>query len=198
MKTVTLRVNRLYIAGLVVLLVAVIATIYFWPRSNALQTAMQPLVEQSDSGQVSVARALSDNYKSTRSNAQKWSGIYWGFTFAAALLSALAALILKFESVFSNNDGLKKDLAATFSVCAALLITISTSGDFQRKWQANRIAASELERLGYEFLNDSNRDSDSYFSAIGDILHRKNLAIVGQLEEETDGRSRQVTISTGQ
>lgn len=197
MNMLTVGNNRLYLAGIVVLLVAVLATAYFWPRTNALQTALQPLVEQSESGQISVAKSLADNYKETRTSAKKWSGIYWGFTFAAALLSALAALILKVESIFSNNDGLKKDLAATFSVCAALLITISTSGDFQRKWQANRIAASELERLGYELLNDRNRVSDSYFQAIGDILHRKNIAIVGQLEEETDGRGSQRTINTG-
>ncbi len=98
-----------------------------------------------------MARVIWDNYREARANASRWSGVYWGLTFAAAVLSALAALVLKLET-FVKSEGTKKDLAALLSVAAALMITISTSGDFQRKWQANRIAAAELERTGYEFL----------------------------------------------
>jgi hypothetical protein len=70
------------------------------------------------------------------------------------------------------------------SVLAALLITISTSGDFQRKWQANRVAASELERTGYEFLEKTTSEPRKYFSDIGDILHKRNLAIVGNVDQK--------------
>jgi hypothetical protein len=58
----------------------------------------------------------------------------------------------KLESIL-RNEAIKKDVAA--AVAAAILITISTSGDFQRKWQANRTAAAELERIGYDFLEKS-------------------------------------------
>jgi hypothetical protein len=50
--------------------------------------------------------------------------------------------VLKLETLL-GNEALKKDCAALLSVAAALLVTLSTSGDFQRKWQANRIAAAE-------------------------------------------------------
>ena len=64
-----------------------------------------------------------------------------------------------------------------------LLITISTSGDFQRKWHANRVAASELERTAYDFLENKNTNAvQKYFSDIGDILHKRNLAIVGNVD----------------
>ena len=122
-----------------------------------------------------MARAIRDNYLETRSNAARWSGIYWGFTFAAAALSALAGLILKFETII-RNDGIKKDIAAAFCIGAALLITISTSGDFQRKWQANRIAAAELERAGYELLEKDGADARSYLGAVGHILFRRHMA----------------------
>lgn len=49
------------------------------------------------------------------------------------------------------------------AVGAALLITVSTSGDFQRKWQANRIAAAELERLGYLLLETGADQPKRYF-----------------------------------
>jgi Protein of unknown function (DUF4231) len=173
----------------VVLLACVIAGAWWffefrdtWPRGEALGDALRPLVEGKNAEQALVARAILDNYLETRSNASRWSGIYWGFTFAAAALSALAALVLKLETLI-KNEGAKKDLAAMLSIVAALLITISTSGDFQRKWQANRIAAAELERTGYEFLEKDGADARSYLAAVGQSLLRRHLAIVGSSEQ---------------
>lgn len=173
----------------VLLVVAAIAgTWYFlenrdtWPRSEALGDALRPIVDGGTPEQSLVARAIWDNYIETRGNASRWSGVYWGFTFAAAVFSALAALVLKLETIITN-EGAKKDLAALLSIAAALLITLSTSGDFQRKWQANRIAAAELERTGYEFLEKDGADARSYLAAVGQSLLRRNMAIVGGAEQ---------------
>lgn len=153
-----------------------------WPRGEALGEALRPIVEGKNPDQALVARVIWDNYLETRANASRWSGLYWGLTFAAAMLSALAALVLKLET-FVKSEGAKKDLAALFSVAAALMITISTSGDFQRKWQANRIAAAELERTGYDFLEKNGADARSYLASVGPILLRRHLAIVGGSEQ---------------
>ncbi len=153
-----------------------------WPRGEALQAALQPLIDKPGPDQSLVARVILDNYLETRANASRWSGVYWGCTFAAAALSALAALVLKFETIV-RNEGVKKDIAAVFSVAAALLITISTSGDFQRKWQANRIAAAELERTGYEFLERNAADPRAFLLPVGQILLRRHMAIVGGTEQ---------------
>lgn len=153
-----------------------------WPRGGGLQAALGQLIGDEKSEKSPVARAILDNYLETRANAARWSGVYWGFTFTAAALGALAGLILKVESII-KNEGLKKDIAAVFAVGAALLITVSTSGDFQRKWQANRIAAAELERTGYELLGKDTAAVNSYFEAIGKILHRRHMAIVGGAEK---------------
>lgn len=151
-------------------------------RGEALGAALRPLVEGGNSDQALVARAIWDNYLETRANASRWSGLHWGFTFTAAIFSALAALVLKLETII-KNEGAKKDLAALLCVAAALLITISTSGDFQRKWQANRIAAAELERTGYEFLEKDGADARTYLAAIGQSLLRRHMAIVGSSEQ---------------
>lgn len=181
-------VVRVLICALV-LVCGVAGTWYFlqdreaWPRGEALGAALRPLVEGKNSEQALVARAIWDNYLETRSNASRWSGVYWGFTFTAAVLSALAALILKLETII-KNEGAKKDLAAMLSIVAALLITISTSGDFQRKWQANRIAAAELERTGYEFLEKDGANARTYLAAVGQSLLRRQMAIVGGSEHQ--------------
>jgi hypothetical protein len=153
-----------------------------WPRGDALGAALRPIVEGKNSEQALVARAIWDNYLETRANASRWSGVYWGFTFVAAAFSALAALVLKVETLI-KSEGAKKDLAAVLSVAAALLITVSTSGDFQRKWQANRVAAAELERTGYEFLEKDGADARSYLAAVGQSLLRRHMAIVGGSEQ---------------
>ena len=153
-----------------------------WPRGEALGEALRPIVDGKNPDQALVARVIWVNYLETRANASRWSGVYWGLTFVAALLSALAALVLKVET-FVRNEATKKDLAALLSVAAALMITISTSGDFQRKWQANRIAAAELERTGYEFLEKDGADARSYLASVGPILLRRHLAIVGGSEQ---------------
>lgn len=150
-----------------------------WPRGAALATAVQPIVDGKNAEQALVAKAILDNYQETRQNASRWSGVYWGFTFTAAILSALAALVLKLESPLFKTEAAKKDVAALFSVTAALLITLSTSGDFQRKWQANRLAAAELERVGYEFLEKDGANARSYLAQIGQILERRHLSILG-------------------
>lgn len=154
-----------------------------WPRGEALDTALKSLIDRQNADQSLVARVILDSYAEARANASRWSGVYWGFTFAAAVFSALAGLILKFETIL-KSESLKKDVAAILSVSAAIMITVSTSGDFQRKWQANRVAAAELERAGYELLQHDGADARSYLETVGRILLKRHLSIVGNSEEK--------------
>jgi hypothetical protein len=158
-----------------------------WQRGGALGVAMQSVIDGSQQDQSLVARIILKSYDETRSNAARWSGIYWGFTFFAAVFSALAALVLKVETLL-RSEGAKKDIAASLSVAAALLVTVSTSGDFQRKWQANRVAAAELERTGYSFLENNGAEPRTYLASVGDILLRRSLAISGSAEQAAPKR----------
>jgi uncharacterized membrane protein len=155
-----------------------------WPRGQALNDALTPMITNENTDQSIAAAAILTNYLEIRGNASRWSGVYWGCTFAAALFSALAGLILKLDSL-PIEEKPRKDVSATLAVTAAILVTISTSGDFQRKWQANRIAAAELERAGYAFLASGGINSRSVHATIGKTLHRRHMAIVGSTEGET-------------
>jgi len=178
------KTPKLIIGGVIFIAIIGLAVAWCWPRADVLSAALKPLIEQQNTDQSLVASAILDNYKETRSIASRWSGVYWGFTFVAAICSALAGVILKVESVLKDKEQTKKDIAALLSVGAALLITISTSGDFQRKWQANRVAASELERTAYDFLENKTNEPRKYFSDIGNILLKRNLAVVGNLDQK--------------
>ncbi len=130
-----------------------------------MATALKSVITGQQAEQAMVATAILENYKEARSNASRWSGVYWTFTFGAAVLSALAALFLKLETVI-HDEKIKKDVSAILSVAAALLITISSSGDFQRKWQANRVAAAELEHIGYTFLRHNGENARTYLDQV--------------------------------
>jgi hypothetical protein len=155
-----------------------------WPRGQALSHALTPMITNENTEQSIAAAAIRTNYLEIRGNASRWSGVYWGCTFAAALFSALAGLILKLDSL-PIEEKPRKDVSATLAVTAAILVTISTSGDFQRKWQANRIAAAELERAGYAFLASGGINPRAVHATIGKTLHRRHMAIVGSTEGET-------------
>jgi len=189
MTNSSIRLSTRVVGILVLIPLAAIVTWWvvelndLWPRGQALKDALSPMISQDGTNQSIVASAILTNYSEIRGNAARWSGIYWGCTFGAALFSALAGLILKLESI-PIEDKPRKDVSATLAVTAAILVTISTSGDFQRKWQANRIAAAELERAGYAFLGSGGTDPLPFHATIGKTLHKRHMAIVGGSEEE--------------
>ena len=156
-----------------------------WSRGQALENALRPVIENKTTDKAVVAKAILTNYLEIRGNASRWSGVYWSCTFLAALFSALAGLILKIESL-PIEEKPRKDVSATLAVTAAILVTISTSGDFQRKWQANRIAAAELEGAGYAFLASRGKNPLSYHAIIGKTLYQRHMAIVGGSDREAE------------
>ena len=97
-----------------------------------------------------------ENYKEYRSNAVRWSFVHFGTLMGAAFLSAAAGVILKFQSILTDESK-RNDTAAVCAAAGALLITVSGIGEFESKWRANRIAALEMENLSYELLNNPDK-----------------------------------------
>jgi hypothetical protein len=161
-------------------------------RGEALVEAMKPLTSGGRSDETVVAAAILRSYEETRQIAALWSGLYWGFSWAAAVLGALAGLVLKVES-FLANEKVKKDIAATLTVTAAILVTVSTGGEFHRKWQANRTAAAEIEHLGYAFLESGAKDPRNYLGPLRAILLRRHQSILGSGETRTGNPASSAT-----
>jgi hypothetical protein len=92
-------------------------------------------------------------------------------------------LLLKLE-MLSERPKLRNDLAASLATIAALLVTLSTAGDFQRKWRANRIAASAMENLAYDVLRPAAATNlDTLLTRIQAINDARNAGIVGEAFE---------------
>jgi hypothetical protein len=154
------------------------------PRGAAMEDLPKLFpTESKELGQVVIK-----TYREYRGNAVRWSAAYFGCVFGSALFSALAGLLLKLE-VLGSRPRLRNDLAASLAVLAALLVTLSTTGDFQRKWQANRIAAASMENLAYELLRSS-ASIDAVVGQIQIINDARNKGIVGEQAESRSNESK--------
>lgn len=181
--------SRLNAVVLVSLVVALSVAIFYFSQSeghlrgDTMKEMLAPYTQGKDSDKATVSRLIVGNYTETRQIAALWSGLYWGFTWAAAVLGALSGLILKLES-FIPDEKIKKDIAAVFTVTAAIMITVSTGGEFQRKWQANRFAAATIEQIGYDFLAVRGENAITLVPRISEALKQRHMAILGKQEPE--------------
>ena len=130
--------------------------------------------------QQPLGRVVFADYEEFRNNTIRWSAAYFSCLFLSAVFSAASAFVLKLKA-FSSAAVLKEDLAALLAVLAGLLITLSTVGDFQRKWQANRIAASSVESVAYDLIQPGfgQAEKTNIISRLKEISTARNSEIVG-------------------
>jgi hypothetical protein len=140
--------------------------------------------------QRDLETVLVATYREYRTNSSWWSLAYYGCVFVSAFLSAMSALILKLTS-FPSREDLKKDVAALFATVAALLITLSTVGSFQQKWEANRLAATAVQNLVYEVWKSDSPDKSDISSKMEHINLLRNQEIVGGTQEKPTGSEKQ-------
>ena len=181
-----MKLSKSVVVSVIVLLLIVIAVI-ITPRIISPETrgvALNDMPQMYSAESKPLGLLVIKTYREYRANAARWSGVYFTCIFGSAFLSAMAGLLLKLE-LLQRWPKLKNDLAAISAMLAALLITLSTVGDFQRKWQANRVAASAMENLAYELINAKTpQDLERAITEIQAINDARNRGIVGDLSSE--------------
>ncbi len=183
----------LLLVAVIVVIVAALGVTYSAKQQPDRGMAMEDLTKLFRPETKQLGSVIIETYREFRGNAVRWSAAYFGCLFGSAFLSAVAALVLKLE-LLGDQPRLRNDLAASLATVAALLVTLSTTGDFQRKWQANRIAAAAMENLAYELARPSAASNlDAVLTRIQEINNMRNQEIVGELhqgESEASGSSR--------
>jgi hypothetical protein len=116
------------------------------------------------------------NHLTYRRNGGWWSLAFFGCTFGAALMSAASGIVLKLD-ILKSKDRLRNDLAAILAGVAALLITLSTIGNFEGKWRANRLAASAVESAVYDLA--AGADEQGVLSRLREINIAQDNGIAG-------------------
>ena len=178
-----------------ILILAIVAAIAFQliSQSSAEKNrglALHELPKYLPAPSKDMGELVLANYGEYRANAVRWSFAYFGCLFGAAFASALAGVVLKLD-VLKNRPALKNDMAAALAATAALLITLSTSGDFQRKWQANRLAADAMENLSYDLLRTGETlDRNAVLDRIQDINEARTEGVVGKGKRDGDAANK--------
>lgn len=168
----------LIVAGIVI---AGMAIAYVVERQPNRGVAMEDLADQFQPETKQMGGVIVKNYREYRGNTVMWSAAYFGCLFGSALLSAMSALLLKLE-LLGDRPKLRNDLAASLATVAALLVTLSTTGDFQRKWNANRMAAAAMENLAYDLVRPAAATNlDAILTRIQGVNDMRNRGIVGEL-----------------
>lgn len=108
--------------------------------------------------------------------AKRWSFGYHLFLFGGVIFAALAALLAKIT--FLSDKSRQDSLVAILAGLATLLPLISTTGDFSSKWQANRIAASNMGNLQLE-VEKENANYDGILTRIQEIKTSRDATIAG-------------------
>jgi hypothetical protein len=182
-----MKLSAQAIVASAVVLAVLAAVVMITPRVISPETrgvALNDLPQMYPAESKALGELVIKTYREYRAYATRWSGVYFTCIFGSAFLSAIAGLLLKLE-LLQRWPRLRNDLAAGSAMFAALLITFSTVGDFQRKWQANRVAAAAMENLAYELLNV--KTAPALERAIGEIQainDARNRGIVGDQPSE--------------
>jgi len=180
---------RVVVALLVIAAIALGAwEAYKAPRGSAVINALSQLLDDipADEKQTKlIGQVILENFREYRSNTRNWSFVYFGCLFLSAALAALAGAVLKLEYLMTD-DHIKKDVAALLAMTAALLVTLATTGNFQQKWSANRLAAAKMERVAYDFMTTDRKANLVRISTqIQEISFERNAEIVSSDHTET-------------
>lgn len=183
MTTAAQRISIVIILLIAAIIIAVLAVNRSAVKQLFRGVALEEIKNLYPPETKQLGDAIIHTYREYRGNTMRWSAAYFGCLFGSAFFSAVAALLLKLE-VLGNRPKLRNDAAAALATVAALLVTLSTTGDFQRKWHANRIAASGMENLAYDLLRPAMaRDLDAIVARIQRINEARNMGIVGDSTE---------------
>jgi len=118
-----------------------------------------------------------DTFYKRRDRATKmWSALYHGSLYLSAILSATAALILKLD--FFKDSTHQTDMSAILAAAAAIIVTLTAAGAFNRKWRVNRTSRSGLEQLRID-LSEPIVDGATIRTKLKEIIQKHDEGIIG-------------------
>ena len=98
-----------------------------------------------EAGADFVARTLSDALRWSNRGQKLWSFANHGSTVCVVVFSATAAVLSQTSSAIFGFDA--KTVATVLSLCVTIISTVQSKLGFERKWVANRLTHSALNRL---------------------------------------------------
>jgi hypothetical protein len=137
-----------------------------------LEVMMTPTEEQA---KECLIKNINCYYTRVARGAFWWSCAFHVCLYASIIFSAGAALILKIPTQASSPS--HQNVAAILAALAALLTTISASGNFQTKWRVSRSGRSAIDCLRVDLIKFT--DYDALAERIKDIMTKHAEGISG-------------------
>lgn len=122
---------------------------------------------------------LKNEYEKYRTLAHKWSLIHQTSLYASAILSASAAFVLQLNVLKDHYPNARIDISAALAFLAAIITTITASGNFQRRYRANRIAKSGILIL-LNKISNPNADIDAIDKDYERIIRERTDELLGK------------------
>lgn len=134
-------------------------------------------IEMHEKWRLELQRSIRDQEERFRTGKRRWNLWYYTSMYGAVLLSALSALVLKIGSTQIKGER-QSDVAALLATFAAILGTVSSVGNFERRWSASRQARTEMQSLDVDIQNPK-ADLKSIAAGYKIILQNYQNKVVG-------------------
>ncbi len=168
------------ILAIVATLITLIAVAVFWGcnRTPRVVKVIQPMLQNSSLSASNLVTILGQNLKEYQCNGAWLSWCHFGSLFGSAVCSAAAALLLKQHWI--KNADVREDRAALAATIGALLVTLSTTGNFGRRWEGCRAAEFDVQNLVYQVLSQgSDVDAKGVLNQLQAINIAYNRTVMG-------------------
>lgn len=106
---------------------------------------------------------------------KQWSFLFHTTLYISLIASAAAAVMPQLQGF--TNEAFQKNLTSILAGLAALMISLSTAGGFNRKWAANRITSGKVNQLKGELIARDPTAADAI--RLEQIEAEHNAAIIG-------------------
>lgn len=93
-----------------------------------------------------LIRLVAEQEERFRVGKSRWNFWYYSSMYGAVFFSATSALVLKLEMESLKGDW-QSDAAALLATLAAILGTVSSTGNFERRWRTSRQARASMQKL---------------------------------------------------
>lgn len=134
-----------------------------------------------DDERTFLATELAAKFQWYYKGSRNWSAVHHWSLGVSAVLSALAAAVLKttwLEAAYPSFYLNREDVVAALASLATIVTAVSAAGSFGRKWQTNRISRGRIERLRIAF-SDPAADATAIRKELQDIIKTHDEGIVG-------------------
>jgi hypothetical protein len=129
------------------------------------------------SWRTELINLVAEQERRFRDGKGRWNFWYYSGMYGAVMFSAASALVLKLDMERLKGDW-QTDAAALLATLAAILGTVSSTGNFERRWRTSRLARASMQKLQVD-LQRPDADLNSIANEYKRTIDNYQVGVVG-------------------